>query len=59
MQLLADLYIFLIDEIPQIMRRELIECMTFYARDTLENMNTYVQNDPGIRNYLQTALTST
>ena len=37
-QLLADLYIFLIDEAPQTIRKDFIECMTHSAKEALENI---------------------
>ena len=37
-QLLADLYVFLVDEAPQIIRKDFVECMTQAAKDALENI---------------------
>ena len=39
-QLLTDLYVFLIDEAPQIIRKDFVECMTQAAKDALENIYT-------------------
>lgn len=45
-QILADLYLFLIDEAPQVIRKDFVECMTFCARDALENIaNISKHND--------------
>ena len=39
-QLLADLYIFLVEEAPQTIRKDFIECMVVCAKDALENIFT-------------------
>ena len=47
-QLLADLYVFLIDEAPQVIRKDFIECVTFFAKETLDQMGSMANNDPKI-----------
>ena len=37
-QLLADLYVFLLDEAPHWIRKDFIECVTFFAKETLDGM---------------------
>ena len=58
MQLLADLYVFLVDEVPQSIRKEFIETMNFFARDALENIYGQVTTDPSLAQYMQ-AMAST
>ena len=57
MQLLADLYLFLVDETPQVLRREPIECMTCFAREALETIATYIlsEKDDGFKKWLYKA----
>jgi len=37
-QLLADLYIFLIEETPKEVRKDFIDCITHFARETLDTI---------------------
>ena len=59
MQLLADLYVFLVDEVPQSIRKDFIDTMSFFAKDALENIHGQATSDPSLVQYMQAASTPT
>lgn len=48
-QLLADLYLFLVDEAPHALRKDFIDTMVFFTKDALENIDKVALSDPELR----------
>ena len=44
---------FLVDQVPLLVRKDFIECVTYFAKEALDQINVMVSNDPKLSQALQ------